>query len=108
MKILGNFTNSIEIAVMAFLGMNVILPNLRFIVYNDEMYAVKKFLHSLESLLIIFIVLLMLLFSAELFKKIRKITQQIKKLKLEAEELSIQTSDENPNTTLENMTDEMV
>jgi hypothetical protein len=95
MNILGNFTDSIEIAVMAFLGINVILPNLRFIVYNDQMYAVKKFFHSLESLPIVFVVLLILVFSAELFKKIRKITQQIKTLKMEAEKLSIQTSDEN-------------
>jgi hypothetical protein len=105
MNILGNFTDSIEIAVMAFLGINEILPNLRFIVYNDEMYAVKKFFHSLESLPIVFVILLMLLFSAELFKKIRKITQQIKTLKMEAEKLSIQTSDENQDPTLENMTD---
>ena len=105
MNILGNFTDSIEITVMVFLGINVILPNLRFIVYNDEMYAVKKFFHSLESLPIVFVILLMLLFSAELFKKIRKITQQIKTLKMEAEKLSIQTSDENQDPTLENMTD---
>lgn len=71
LKILLNLSNSVEIVIMIFLGINVFLPNLRFIVHNNEMYAVKKFFHSLEGLVQFFFVTLVILYLAELWKKIQ-------------------------------------
>lgn len=64
-----------EIAVLLFLGINVIMPNLRFIVHNDEVYAVKKFFHSMEGLVQFFFIALLGLYIAELWKKIKNIQE---------------------------------
>jgi hypothetical protein len=78
---------------MIFLAINVILPNLRFIVHNNEMYAVKKFFHSLEGLVQFFFFTLVVLYFAELWKKIQKSDQNTKRSKFGAGRSSSLTSE---------------